>query len=160
MAQATTPFTEGVEACGFIHLFCDGGTRLATCRASAAQTAHDVSGTWNASFVTAERTYPAGIEFKQDGQTLTGNLCRKPRIRSPVRPGHHDLTFTFQTPNPSGDGSMLSIGVKCTLDKDALSGEFTVNDGPGGTFSAAAGCGGARQDRRQRSAQIAAAKSI
>ena len=26
--------------------------------------------------------------------------------------------------------------MKCTLDKDALSGEFTVNDGPGGTFSA------------------------
>ena len=47
-----------------------------------------------------------------------------------------NVSFTFQTPNPSGDGSILSIGVKCTLDKDALSGEFTVNDGPGGTFSA------------------------
>ena len=42
----------------------------------------------------------------------------------------------FRPSNPSGDGSILVIGVKSTLDKDALTGEFTVNDGPGGTFSA------------------------
>ncbi len=109
---------------------------LAIAAPSAAQTETNVSGTWTASFVTAERTYPATIELKQDGQTLTGNLQSdaKEKISGSVQ--GTTVSFTFQTLNPGGDGSVLSIGVKSTLDKDALTGEFTVNDDPGGTFSA------------------------
>ena len=118
------------------HLFYAAILGLAIAAPSAAQTATPSRGTWKASFVTPDRTYPAGIELKQDGEKLTGNLLSdtKDPIAGSVQ--GHNVSFTFQTPNPSGDGSILSIGVKCTLDKDALSGEFTVNDGPGGTFSA------------------------
>ncbi len=117
------------------HLFYAAVLGLAVAAPSAAQTA-TVTGTWKASFVTPDRTYPAGIELKQDGEKLTGNLLSdtKDPITGSIQ--GNNLTFTFQTPNPGGDGSILSIGVKCTLDKDALAGEFTVNDGAGGTFSA------------------------
>ena len=53
----------------------------------------------------------------------------------------------FRPRIPAATGRFLSIGVKCTLDKDALSGEFTVNDGPGGTFSAH---GPRRREARRR----------
>jgi hypothetical protein len=109
---------------------------LAIAAPSAAQTVTNVSGTWNASFVTAERTYPATIELKQDGQTLTGNLMSEAKEKISGSVQGTTVSFTFQTLNPSGDGSVLGIGVKSTLDKDALTGEFTVNDDPGGTFSA------------------------
>src|SRR4029079_1782866 len=99
-----------------------------------AQTAATVSGRWTASFVTAERTYPATIELKQDGQTITGNLVTeaKEKVTGAVEGG--TISFRFQTLDPGGSGALLSISVKCTLDKDALSGDFTVDDGPGGTF--------------------------
>ena len=103
---------------------------------SSAQTAAAVSGRWTSSFVTAERTYPATIELKQDGQTITGNLVTeaKEKVTGAVEGG--TISFRFQTLDPGGSGALLSISVKCTLDKDALSGDFTVDDGPGGTFSA------------------------
>ena len=120
---------------------------LAIAAPSAAQTATNVSGTWKASFVTAERTYPAVIELKQDGQTLTGNLVSEAKEKISGSVQGTTVSFTFQTLNPGGDGSILGIGVKCTLDKDALSGEFTVNDGAGGTFSAQRDRGGAKAGR-------------
>ncbi len=110
---------------------------------SAAQTATNVSGTWNASFVTAERTYPATIELKQDGQTLTGNLVSEAKEKISGSVQGTTVSFTFQTLNPNGDGSVLGVGVKSTLDKDALTGEFTVNDGPRRHLLGAADCGGA-----------------
>jgi len=74
--------------------------------------------------------------LKQDGQTITGNLVTeaKEKVTGAVEGG--TISFRFQTLDPGGSGALLSISVKCTLDKDALSGDFTVDDGPGGTFSA------------------------
>jgi hypothetical protein len=119
------------------HLFYAAILGLTIATPSAAQTAATtVTGTWKASFVTQDRTYPAGLELKQDGEKLTGNLLSDTKDPIVGSVEGQNVSFTFQTPNPGGDGSILSIGVKCTLDKDALSGEFTVNDGPGGTFSA------------------------
>ena len=109
---------------------------LAIAAPSTAQTATNVSGTWKASFVTEERTYPAVIELKQDGQTLTGNLVSEAKEKISGSVQGTTVSFTFQTLNPGGDGSILGIGVKCALEKEALTGDFTVNDGPGGTFSA------------------------
>src|SRR6478735_4320477 len=93
---------------------------VATAAPSAAQTATNVSGTWNASFVTAERAYPATIELKQDGQTLTGNLVSEAKEKISGSVQGTTVSFTFQTLNPNGDGSVLGVGVKSTLDKDAL----------------------------------------
>ena len=102
---------------------------------SSAQTAATVSGRWTASFVTAERTYPATIELKQDGQTISGNLVTEAKEKVTGSVEGSAISFRFQTLDPGGSGGLLSIGVKCTLDKDALTGDFTVDDGPGGTFS-------------------------
>jgi len=101
-----------------------------------AQTAATVSGRWTASFVTAERTYPATIELKQDGQTITGNLVTEAKEKVTGSAEGGTISFRFQTLDPGGSGALLSIVVKSTLEKDALSGDFTVDDGPGGTFSA------------------------
>ena len=135
------------------HLFYAAVLGLAIAAPSAAQTAHrhrHVEGV----------VRDAGADLSGRNRAQAGrreahrqSLSDSQGYHLRIDPGNN-LSFTFQTPNPGGDGSILSIGVKCTLDKDALPGEFTVNDGAGGTFSAAAGYGGARQDRGRRAGAI------
>lgn len=106
---------------------------------SAAQTAATVSGRWTASGVTTEGTYPVTIELKQDGQTITGNLVTEAKEKVTGSVEGSTISLRFQMLDPRGSGSLLSISVKGTQDKDALTGDFTVNGGAGGTFSAQRG---------------------
>jgi hypothetical protein len=109
---------------------------LAAAVPAVAQTA-SVTGTWKAEFVTPDRTYPARLDLKQDGDTLTGTLgadTDSPKVTGSVQ--GTNISFSFQTRNPNGGGDLLAIAVKGSIASDGLTGEFTVNDGPGGTFAA------------------------
>jgi hypothetical protein len=116
-------------------LACATVVGLALAVPAAAQST-DVSGTWKASFVTPDRTYPATIELKQDGEKLSGTLLTEAKDKITGTVKGTNLSFTFQTLNPNGDGTTLAIGVTCALENGALSGEFTVNGDAEGTFSA------------------------
>ena len=105
---------------------------------AAAQTT-DVTGTWTASFVTQDRTYPARIDLKQEADKLTGSVAGAPgaepnKVTGTVKAS--EVTFAFSTQDPSGSGRMLAIEVKATLGSDGLTGSFNVDDAPTGTFSA------------------------
>jgi hypothetical protein len=113
---------------------------------SSAQTTETVNGRWTASGVTTEGTYPVTIDLKQDGRTITGNLVTEAKEKVTGSVDGNTISFRFQMLDPRGSGSLLSIGVKGTLDKDALSGDFTINDGPGGTFSAQRAAAGSQTE--------------
>lgn len=112
---------------------------LAAVASPAAAQTTDVTGTWTASFVTQERTYPARIDIKQESDKLTGTVgsdtgADSNKLTGTVKAG--DITFAFLTPDPGGSGRMLAIEVKATLGSDGLTGSFNVDDAPTGTFSA------------------------
>jgi hypothetical protein len=109
--------------------------------APAAAQSSDVTGVWTADFVTSERTYPARIEFKQDGSTVTGAVGpangETNKLTGTVKEGK--LTFAFSTPDPNGGGGILAIEVTASVAAEGLSGSFTVDGDPTGTFSAKRG---------------------
>jgi hypothetical protein len=117
-------------------LFAAAIIALAVATPAVAQTA-SVTGIWKAEFVTPDRTYPVSLDLKQDGDKLTGTLgaeTDRPKLTGSVQ--GTNISFAFQTRNPNGGGDLLAIAVKGSIASDGLTGEFTVNDGPGGTFSA------------------------
>jgi hypothetical protein len=107
--------------------------------ASPAAAQSSVTGVWTASFVTADRTYPAKIDLKQEKDQLTGTVGGDPSAAPNNLTGTikgNDLSFSFSTPDPSGSGRVLAIEVKATAGSDGLSGTFTVDGEPTGTFAA------------------------
>jgi hypothetical protein len=99
----------------------------------------DVTGTWTASFVTADRTYPARIELKQESEKLTGMVgsttgTEGNKVSGTVKA--NEVTFEFLTQDPNGGGRTLAIAVKASITADGLTGSFNVDDAPTGTFTA------------------------
>jgi hypothetical protein len=112
---------------------------LTAIAAPAAAQTPNVTGTWTASFVTSERTYPARIQLKQDSDTLSGVVDGGAGTEGNKLTGSieaSDLTFAFSTQDPSGSGRMLAIAVKASVGNDGLTGSFDVDGAPSGTFSA------------------------
>jgi hypothetical protein len=112
---------------------------LTAIAAPAAAQTPNVTGTWTASFVTSERTYPARIQLKQDSDTLSGVVdggagTEGNKLTGSIKAS--DLTFAFSTQDPSGSGRMLAIAVKASVGNDGLTGSFDVDGAPSGTFSA------------------------
>ncbi len=112
---------------------------LTALAAPAAAQTPNVTGTWTASFVTSERTYPARIQLKQDSDTLSGVVdggagTEGNKLTGSIKAS--DLTFAFSTPDPGGSGRMLAIAVKAAVGSDGLTGSFDVDGAPSGTFSA------------------------
>ncbi len=111
---------------------------LAVAVSPAAAQSADISGTWTASFSTPDRAYPARIELKQDKETLSGQVLpaggEPNKLTGSVKAG--EITFTFSTPDPSGNGRILAVAVTATASSDGLTGSFNVDDAPTGTFSA------------------------
>jgi hypothetical protein len=102
---------------------------------AAAQTA--LTGAWNASFVTPDHTYPAHLELTQDGETLTGTVgSEQGQMKLTGTVQGKSISFKFDTRDPGGSGNMLAIGVTGTIGADGLTGDFSVDGNPKGTFSA------------------------
>jgi len=123
---------------GTLKTFIAAATLLAAASPMAAQSAN-VTGTWTASFVTPDRTYPARIELKQDHDTVTGTVGAGSGTEGNKLTGSikgNDLTFAFSTVDPNGGGRTLAIEVKASISSDGLSGSFNVDAEPTGTFSA------------------------
>ena len=81
------------------HLFYAALLGLTIATPSAAQTAATtVTGTWKASFVTEDRTYPAGLELKQDGEKLTGNLLSDTKDPIVGSVEGQNVSFTLSDP--------------------------------------------------------------
>lgn len=102
---------------------------------AAAQTS--LAGTWKASFVTPDHTYPARLELSQDGDTLTGTVGSEQgdtKLTGTVQ--GQTISFKFDTRDPGGSGNTLAIGVSATNGSDGLKGDFSVDGNPTGTFSA------------------------
>jgi hypothetical protein len=96
-----------------------------------------VTGTWKASFVTPDHSYPARIELAQDGEKLTGSVGSEQgetKLTGTVQGSN--ISFKFDSRDPGGGGNMLAIGVTGTIGTDGLKGDFTVDGNPTGTFSA------------------------
>lgn len=96
-----------------------------------------VTGTWKASFVTPDHSYPARIELAQDGEKLTGSLASEQgetKLTGTVQGSN--ISFKFDSRDPGGSGNMLAVGVTGTIGTDGLKGDFTVDGNPTGTFSA------------------------
>lgn len=109
---------------------------VSTVLPSAAQTS--LTGTWKASFVTPDHTYPARLELSQDGDTLTGTVGSdqgEMKLTGTVQ--GQTINFKFDTRDPGGSGNTLAIGVSATSGSDGLKGDFSVDGNPTGTFSAA-----------------------
>lgn len=102
---------------------------------AAAQTS--ITGTWKATFVTPDHSYPARIELAQDGEKLTGTLGSEQgdaKLTGTVQGSN--ISFKFDTRDPGGSGNMLAVGVNGTIGTDGLKGDFSVDGNPTGTFSA------------------------
>jgi hypothetical protein len=122
---------------------------------AAAQTS--LNGAWNASFVTPDHAYPARIELTQDGEKLTGTI-RSEQDETKLTGTVQDksISFRFSTRDPSGSGNMLAIGVTGTIGTDGLTGDFTVDGSPTGTFSATRDTGKAADPAKPDASSAAA----
>ena len=113
-------------------------TALCVAAGPAAAQTTNVTGVWRAAFVTPDRTYPARLELKQDGDTLTGTIGSETeanKLTGSIKASN--LTFAFTTRDPNGGDQLLAIAVTAALGADGLTGSFNVGNEPTGTFSAA-----------------------
>jgi len=102
---------------------------------AAAQTA--LTGAWKATFVTPDHAYPARLDLTQDGEKLTGTVgSEQGEMKLTGTVQGKSLSFKFDTRDPGGSGNMLAIGVTGTIGTDSLTGDFSVDGNPTGTFSA------------------------
>ena len=94
----------------------------------------DVSGNWALTVETSAGTGSPSVEFKQDGETLTGNYSSQvfgeQKVTGSIK--GNAITFGFTT---SFQGSTVTVTYTGTADASAMKGKVTVGDLGEGTFT-------------------------
>jgi hypothetical protein len=94
----------------------------------------DVSGNWALTVETSGGTGTPSVEFKQDGETLTGNYSSQvfgeQKVTGTIK--GNAITFGFTT---SFQGSTVTVTYTGTADATTMKGKVTVGDLGEGTFT-------------------------
>lgn len=94
----------------------------------------DVSGKWALTVETSAGTGTPSVEFKQDGETLTGNYSSQvfgeQKVTGTIK--GNAITFGFTT---SFQGSTVTVTYTGTADTSTMKGKVTVGDLGEGTFT-------------------------
>src|SRR5919198_2061947 len=109
---------------------------LMSAPAVSAQNAN-VTGTWNATFETNGKSYPAKMILNTDGEKTTGTIASErgeAAITGAVSGQAVTFSFTMQ-----GENGPIAIAMKGNVDDDAMKGTFDHGNGSTGTWSASRG---------------------
>jgi lipopolysaccharide export system protein LptA len=94
----------------------------------------DVSGNWALTVETSAGTGNPSVEFKQDGETLTGNYSSQvfgeQKVTGTIK--GNAITFGFTT---SFQGSTVTVTYAGTADTSSMKGKVTLGDLGEGTFT-------------------------
>ena len=94
----------------------------------------DVSGNWALTVETSAGTGTPSVEFKQDGETLTGNYSSQvfgeQKVTGTIK--GNAITFGFTT---SFQGSTVTVTYTGTADASTMKGKVTLGDLGEGTFT-------------------------
>jgi len=94
----------------------------------------DVSGNWALTVETSAGTGNPSVEFKQDGETLTGNYSSQvfgeQKVTGTIK--GNAITFGFTT---SFQGSTVTVTYTGTADTSAMKGKVTLGELGEGTFT-------------------------
>jgi hypothetical protein len=94
----------------------------------------DVSGNWALTVETSAGTGNPTVEFKQDGETLTGNYSSQvfgeQKVTGTIK--GNAITFGFTT---SFQGSTVTVTYAGTADPSTMKGKVTLGDLGEGTFT-------------------------
>ena len=94
----------------------------------------DVSGNWALTVETSAGTGNPSVEFKQDGETLTGNYSSQvfgeQKVTGTIK--GNAITFGFTT---SFQGSTVTVTYTGTADTSTMKGKVTLGDLGEGTFT-------------------------
>ena len=94
----------------------------------------DVSGNWALTVETSAGTGNPSVEFKQDGETLTGNYSSQvfgeQKVTGTIK--GNAITFGFTT---SFQGSTVTVTYTGTADATTMKGKVTLGDLGEGTFT-------------------------
>jgi lipopolysaccharide export system protein LptA len=94
----------------------------------------DVSGNWALTVETSGGTGTPSVEFKQDGETLTGNYSSQvfgeQKVTGTIK--GNAITFGFTT---SFQGSTVTVTYTGTADATTMKGKVTVGELGEGTFT-------------------------
>ena len=94
----------------------------------------DVSGNWALTVETSAGTGNPSVEFKQDGETLTGNYSSQvfgeQKVTGTIKGSA--ITFAF---TGSVEGNSVTVTYTGTTDASTMKGKVTIGDLGEGTFS-------------------------
>ena len=94
----------------------------------------DVSGNWTLTVETSAGTGNPSVEFKQDGETLTGNYSSQvfgeQKVTGTIK--GNAITFGFTT---SFQGSTVTVTYTGTADATSMKGKVALGDLGEGTFT-------------------------
>jgi hypothetical protein len=90
----------------------------------------DLNGTWKAKTVSARGTAEQTINFKQAGNTFTGDITNSAGVKENIKDGKvsgNDIEFNVERKQASGD--MANVAYKGTVKGNEITGTFTGASG-------------------------------